>query len=35
LISATLLTLIIFPVIIHGVYRKKYVENGHDRPDVA
>ena len=35
LISATLLTLIIFPVIIHGVYRKKYAEHGHDRPHVA
>jgi cobalt-zinc-cadmium resistance protein CzcA len=27
LISATLLTLIIFPVIIYGVYRKKYPDN--------
>jgi cobalt-zinc-cadmium resistance protein CzcA len=29
LVSATLLTLIIFPVIIYGVYRKKYSSNGH------
>jgi cobalt-zinc-cadmium resistance protein CzcA len=35
LISATLLTLIIFPVIIDGVYRKKYANNGHDHLKIA
>jgi cobalt-zinc-cadmium resistance protein CzcA len=36
LISATLLTLIIFPVIIYGVYRKKYSDNGnHDKLKIA
>src|ERR1041385_8861694 len=35
LISATLLTLIIFPVVIYGVYRKKYAHNGHDNLRIA
>jgi heavy metal efflux system protein len=35
LVSATLLTLIIFPVIIYGVYRKKYSDNGHDKLQTA
>jgi cobalt-zinc-cadmium resistance protein CzcA len=35
LVSATLLTLIIFPVITYGVYKKKYSGNGHDRLQTA
>jgi len=35
LISATLLTLIIFPVVIYGAYRKKYAHNGHDQLKIA